>query len=184
MEALHAAVDYRRCRTPLRELLPETTARARAALTDLLDGERLAEFEVLARLVWETAVEARVPTLWCLRRIPPAIALLFVICRRADMPFDSLLLCYLTEPELLRALDIVPILADAPLQLCATSNPASFEAALDAARLQHGTVNAICDWPLSPAEVGAARRSRMRVIAPANGTGDPAAQPSGPREAW
>jgi hypothetical protein len=167
LEGLANAVDFRRCGTALRNLSPESAAQARAELLDILDGTRRVEFEVLAQLVWRTAVDNRRWTLWCVRRTSPAVALMYLICRNADIPFSALLTGHLKEDDLQRMLGIVPKLAGAPLRLCAAPSPVAFESALKGMRLDHVTASAVCDWPLSRAERGVARRSGLRVIAPA-----------------
>jgi hypothetical protein len=167
LEGFANAVDFRRCGTALRNLSPESAAQARAELLDILDGTRRVEFEVLAQLVWRVAVEDRRWTLWCVRQNSPAVALVYLICRRAEIPFSALLTGHLIEDDLWRMMEVAPKLAGAPLRLCAASSPAGFAGALEATRLDHPGAGAVCDWPLSHAERGVARRSGLRVIAPA-----------------
>lgn len=170
MEGLAFAVDYRRSGAHLRHLTPCTTAKARAGLVNIVRGTRRAEFDLLARLVWQSAIVHENQTLWCLRRTSPAVALAYVICRQAAVPVACLLNGDVAEPQLQRMVQMVAKLAGASLRLSEVGSSAALEDVLDSARLHDTVAAVICNWPLDHEEAAIVRRSGLRFIAPASVT--------------
>ena len=121
--------------------------------------------ETLARLVWESAANRRHSTVWLIRNYSFDVSLILLLCVASGVPTEKVLTADLSELQFLRLTSAVARLVDSPLGISVSPEDEHFGERLELARWAQDAEVAICDWILSPAELRAAQRSELRILA-------------------
>ena len=120
--------------------------------------------DVLARMVWNSAVQNADPTTWFLKRFRPETALIALMFTVSEIPLTRLLTAELTENDFHRINCRIVQLTQSALDIRSMSSSTTIRNASSRRRKRKAVV--VCDWVPSPDEIGDLQKVGVRVLAP------------------
>lgn len=125
-----------------------------------------ATLEALSRIVWNSAVERRVPTTWLLKRFRPESALIALLFTMAEVPLSRLLTQDLSDNDFLRLTSRAAQLTESPLPLRMAAPPVRMGIRRSTGGCRKRDAVVVCDSIPTPEEIRTMGHAGARILSP------------------